>query len=350
MLERLSGALASLFLLSSALAAPAHAAGAARYHVTMLPPSLAASSGGYAINSQGQVAGFDEVGHAALFDGRGGETDLGTLPGGYESVAHGINDSGRVVGASTAAGVGQLPFRWANGTMTVLPLLPGASWPSGAAYAINKYGQIAGSATGADGYAHPVIWKNSTITDLGLTHGSTHAEGRAINVGGHVAGVATVKGGRSHAYFWHDGKAVDLQAGQDDVDADAAGINDHDQIVGRTTVTLSTGASVYEAFVYHKGALTPLGLLQPGDQYSEAAAINDDGVIVGDGGGMRDGRYVRLAFVCVDGRMTELDTLVDDTSAGWVLQTADAINAKGQITGAGVFEGVPIAYIATPVN
>jgi probable HAF family extracellular repeat protein len=58
-----------------------------------------------AINSLGQIAGFSSTSdnsatHAVIWDGKGGIVDLGTLSGGINSYAYGINVQGAVVGSS----------------------------------------------------------------------------------------------------------------------------------------------------------------------------------------------------------------------------------------------------------
>jgi hypothetical protein len=54
------------------------------------------------------------------------------------------------------------------------------------------------------------------------------------------------------------------------------------------------------------------------------------------------------AFLYSGGVMTDLNTLIDPTS-GWVLQTAQAINDSGQITGYGIIGGQTHAFLLTPI-
>ena len=69
-------------------------------------------------------------------------TDLGTLGGNY-SLAHGINNSGQVVGESATANGYYHAFLYSSGTMTDLGTLGGSR--SGA-WCINASGQVVGSA------------------------------------------------------------------------------------------------------------------------------------------------------------------------------------------------------------
>jgi probable HAF family extracellular repeat protein len=74
-------------------------------------------------------------------------TDLGTLPGGDFSVAHGINSRGQVVGWSNTASGGSHAFLWEDGRMTDLGTLPGGEFSQ--ALGINARGQVVGSGTTA---------------------------------------------------------------------------------------------------------------------------------------------------------------------------------------------------------
>ncbi len=46
--------------------------------------------------------------------------------------------------------------------------------------------------------------------------------------------------------------------------------------------------------------------------------------------------------------MVDLNTLIGPAS-GWILNSANAINDLGQITGTGTFDGVNRAFLLTPV-
>ncbi len=46
--------------------------------------------------------------------------------------------------------------------------------------------------------------------------------------------------------------------------------------------------------------------------------------------------------------MIDLNTLIDPAS-GWILTSARDINDAGQITGTGLFDGQPRAFLLTPV-
>ena len=85
-------------------------------------------------------------------------TDLGTLPGGDESEARGINARGQVVGFSETASVATHPFLWEDGRMTDLGNLPGAEFNFSRAFGINSRGQVVGFSNTASGENHAVLW------------------------------------------------------------------------------------------------------------------------------------------------------------------------------------------------
>jgi probable HAF family extracellular repeat protein len=109
-----------------------------------------------AINNNGQVVGqYDNSSyHAFLYSG-GTETDLGTLPGTASSEAHGINDSGQIVGYcfNNVNGAGVAAFIYKNGAMTDLnSLIPvNSDWDLINAEGINNNGQIVGYGTNPSG-------------------------------------------------------------------------------------------------------------------------------------------------------------------------------------------------------
>ena len=136
--------LAVLFLFSVVVG---NAKADTQYTVT----DLGTLPGGYestatGINNNGQVVGYGNgaSGDAFLYSG-GSMTDLGTL-GSQGSFACGVNDLGQVVGSSVTSVGNQLAFIYSDGVMTPLGTLPGNSYPDACAYAINDRGQAVGCA------------------------------------------------------------------------------------------------------------------------------------------------------------------------------------------------------------
>ena len=87
-----------------------------------------------------------------------------------------------------------------------------------------------------------------------------------------------------------------------------------------------------------------LGTLGGSD--SNAYGINDSGEVVGSA----DTGTATHAFVYSDGTMVDLNSLIDP-NAGWVLTDAFAINDGGLIVGDGINpEGKDDAFLLTPVS
>jgi probable HAF family extracellular repeat protein len=82
--------------------------------------------------------------------------DLGTLPGGSESIAFSINPAGQVVGYSTTAGGDSHAVLWDRGAMTDLGTLPGGR--NSVAYGISERGDVVGFSGTADSF-HAALWR-----------------------------------------------------------------------------------------------------------------------------------------------------------------------------------------------
>jgi probable HAF family extracellular repeat protein len=112
-----------------------------------------------AINSAGQVVGYDTtMGRAFFWQSGSTMLDIGTLGGRYCTV-NAINDSGIVVGNSSISTSPEPrhAFAWQFGSvMHDLGTLGGAN---SFAHAINTSGQILGGAEDVNGIMHTVLWE-----------------------------------------------------------------------------------------------------------------------------------------------------------------------------------------------
>ena len=124
----------------------------------------------------------------------------------------------------------------------------------------------------------------------------------------------------------------------------AMGINNLGQVVGQS-LTSSGRAHAFRTAANRpiSAATDDLGTLGGN---ATATGINDFGVVVG---GSETSSGFPLAFVYVNGRMQDLNKLLDASGAGWQLSIATAINNRGQIVGQGAFAGQTMSFLLTPV-
>lgn len=326
------------------------------YHLTDLGTLGGTYSNATGINNAGQVVGYsatigDVAIHATLWSG-GTITDLGTL-GGVYSGASGINDAGQVVGSSSTITASHATL-WSGGAITDLGTLGGAY--SGASD-INNAGQMVGSSyiNGVAGsitindFAHATLWSGTTITDLGTPIGETSSFAHSINDVGQVVGSSeryevngsSITLGVSHAVLWSGGTITELPTlfGSGGIATD---INNAGEVVGN---------SYAYGFTYTRGTLwngiiaTDLGTL--GGMDSNANSINNSGLIVGYSDKSNGAQHATL---WIGGIPTDLNSFLDISGAGWVIQDARAINDAGQIVGFGTNSiGQQHAILLSPV-
>jgi probable HAF family extracellular repeat protein len=317
--------------------------------------------------------------------------DLGTL-GGPNSYFNGappamINNSAVAAGAADTSSACSLPdpfsdgfvypgFKWQNGELINLGLLPGGCWslPNainehgmidpltalpeihadlfyngqvvdmgtlGGAFSlandVNNRGQATGFAenTDPDPFAgwffpgatayHAFIWQNGVMTDLG-TLGGLESYGIIINDSGQVTGLSftsDVAGPTGlppvDPFLWTAGTMIDLGTLGGTFGLGNS-VNNRGQVVGFSDLA---GDLANHAFIWQRGALTDIGTL--GGDNSSANWINERGEVVGTAD-LADGSH--HAFVWSNGRMTDLGTIGGDPCSNGFY-----INSKGQAIG-----------------
>lgn len=193
------------------------------------------------INEQGEISGFwwfadrkVRAGEACVGPGAGraflwrrGFFD--GLPARHRAVAHGINDSGLVVGGDL------VPLWWSDaGNHGGWGTLPGRY------YGVNRRGIAVGEVfapafgrtASGDPIAHAVRWEKGKTRDLG-TLGGTTSSASAVNDRGQVVGVSSLKhDARRHAFLWESGRMDDLGTLPGDRSSAATGIDSRGRVVG----------------------------------------------------------------------------------------------------------------------
>lgn len=317
------------------------------------------------INAGGLVAGFAENGeidplisgfpetHAVLWN-NGGIVDLGTLAGGYESIASAVNSKGQVAGwaqntipdSNSMACPGfctteTRAFLWQNGMIQDLGTLQGGT--DAMALLINDLGQVVGNSytkskpsaycakpqigfpltTGA------FIWQEGKMKDLG-NFGGTCTLASALNNLGQVVGLSTLKDDvAQHPFLWDGERLKDLGTFGGSL-GNAIAISDTGKVAGWASVS---GDQAQHAFLWEQGAMTDLGILPdtlPDLVNSFAVDVNSSGQIIGF---LADSQLANFrAFVWQKGLMYDLDALI--ASSGLQLGSEVAnINDLGEIAG-----------------
>jgi probable HAF family extracellular repeat protein len=305
--------------IAAALCACAGAVGAQTYSFSLLPPSGDVTGGrfdsGSGINNGGNVVGTVGVTHqywGQLWPSATSTpvTLSSSLCCTYTFThANDINNAGWIVGEDTYRAA-----LWVNNTATFLPAL---SEGQSTAHGINDAGQAVGYSSPLPGTTRATLWSGGQAIDLG-TLGGNSSQAQDINNSGTVAGASQRAGdGAMHATLWHNGAPTALST-PDDAPSVAYDINDLGQAVG---------SSSSRAALWNAGSLTYLSSFN-----SSAHGINELGQVVG----MTEQEPEDFrATLWNGGSGVDLNSFLSQSARdeGWVLQTANAINNLGWITG-----------------
>jgi probable HAF family extracellular repeat protein len=246
--------------------------------------------------------GFPEIRAVLWRDGH--IIDLGTLDGGYESVAHAVNSKGQVVGLS-------------------LNTIPDANSIIGSFYGIGFQ------------QTRAFLWQNGVMQDLGTLGTGTNAVALLINESGQVAGDSYTSTDPSPScnyrgnvfplttggFLWEKGKMTDL-GGLGGTCTLVSGLNNRGQVIGFSNLA---GDEVFHAFRWDRAAqphLRDLGTL--GGSLSTARAMNDAGDAVGDS--TVSGDQVTHATLWGRHSMTDLGAVgTDQCSTGYSVNSSDQV-------------------------
>ena len=298
------------------------------------------------LNDSGHTAGSgfpagDNCPHAVL-DG----TDIGALPDGSDSIGYSINAAGQVAGKSRVDASNAHAIVFDSTGLHDLGLLPplvttGPNQQS-EAFGINASGQVAGISAGRNtggGFVHGFLYDSvHGMTDLGTLSGrpADLSQAFGLNDAGQVVGLSeTADSAALHAFVYDSLHGmVDLGALPGSVYSQAAAINAAGTVVGQSVVAGQTHAFMYDGV----HGMSDLGFL-PGGTFAEATALNVSGAVVGTGdvsGGAPHG----FLYDSVHG-LQDLGTL-----PGGVFSAANGINAAGVIVGTGgTASGQPHAVV-----
>ena len=353
-----------------------HAAAAQKYKVTDLG-TLGGQSFGMDIGQSGKVTGDSYIAcsecalsHAFLYR-NGIMLDLGTLPGGSFSSGFGISEGERregerrkellVTGSSNfesctfdnCSPIHAVLFK--NGNVIDLGTLPGGTDSQG--YAVNREGDVTGWADDGQNQ-HPFLYTNGQMQDLGTLPGGVEGFGMDLTEGEsrdrdtrwanhrdreqrvQVTGFSSTAAGFEHAFLYRNGKMHDLGTLPGGSSSAGYAINQDGLVTGYSSA--SDGNA--HAILYSHGVMHDLGTL-PGRTESFGDDINRFGQIVG----FSRAGFDSHAFLYSHGAMQDLNDLISPTS-GWILEFANAINDRGQITGTGNHNGEEHAFRLNPIS
>lgn len=220
------------------------------------------------------------------------------------ATGYAINGSGTVAGWAQNPSGGQQAFVSTANGMQPLSAGPYESY----AYGINNAGTVVGTSYDSNGQSHGTIWSASGATDLGS---GTYA--MAINNSGEVVG------GNGSAFTVINGQIESLGAAPGVNWSAAYAINNVGMVVGDGQL----GNGTFRGIVWNpNGSITVLGTF--GGSGSQATGVNDSGEVVGFAS-LSDG--YQNAFAEIGGSMIDLGTLGGGSSFAY------GVNGSGEIVG-----------------
>jgi probable HAF family extracellular repeat protein len=277
-------------------------------------------------------------------------TDLGTLPGGTESLGIFTNDDDQVVGFSDNgipdafslfppfAATQIHTFLWQKGTMQDIGTLGGPDAVPGIDCGIAPPNQVIGasytSSTPNDSTGiptlDPFLWNHGVMTDLG-TLGGTIGNAQCINRRGQIIGNSDLEGdATTHAFLWQNGVMSDLGTLGGDYSF-AFWLNDAGEVAGEAALPDQS----HHPVIWEEGRIRDLGTVE-NDPCGLALGLNARGQVVG---GTSDCANFLHAFLWEHGGpIRDLNTLIP-AGSGFQLTFALDINDRGEILAKALPEG-----------
>lgn len=324
------------------------------YSVKELPPVAGyVQSEATAINERGDVVGNS---HPATINWNGMATRwvagrpsaLGINKAARDfqySSARSINRTGLVVGESDDGRPNAVVFNKSGGTF----LTKGAN--NSYALFVNDAGLIYGyMLKGFDGTFMPVIWSpipkkagQYNYAELKFID-STGAYGEANMMAANNVGQSVGYGIDSQwgqvPVVWEAGAVVGTPLPADPyVAVDPVGLNDLGMIVGQTgTSDGHTHPIMWNVKPNYEVVHLPLF---DGEVSGGAVGINNHNVVIG--------YHHDLPAVWIDGQIQDVNSSLNSTGTGWIIEKVNDINDSGVMVGSGFKNGVRRAVMLTPV-
>jgi probable HAF family extracellular repeat protein len=321
--------------------------GAARYTIINLGfvPSKPesgddnASSGASSINNLGQIAGVDahDWGQNVFVWEDNVLKELAGIPAGSLPGASDINNFGQIVGSYITDSAHCFIYSPSGG----LNDIGGDGDPLCTPYTISDSGQIVGTSgfagiagTNAIAWSHGFYWDATNHFQwLSNFYNATD-----INSSGQIIGTSS----NYIALLW-DRVHPQVSIGKFAADHISWGhaINDKGVVVAFSGKTNKTTGTAYTPFLWSNGVMTALAPAVI--SYNLNARINNKGQVIWSWtSGTGD-----QAFLWQNGAATNVSSLIDPSS-GWVIRSAAAINDQGCIVGSGIYNGLYRGYVMIP--
>jgi probable HAF family extracellular repeat protein len=323
---------------------------------------------GNGITDSGRIVGSKNFGgadrHGAFWPNiQRPPIDLGTLPGFIGSRGLGINPRGQMVGAVYPLSSAR-PLFWASSQSAPmeLPGLPVGLF--GLASGINPRGQIVGVFFSGDfSVQRSVFWPNSNAAAIYLPELGNKLPingALSINARGNILGAGCdADFVECHAVFWASSSSTPVALASPGGEfiytgialssegTVAPGLNNTGSMVG---YAYNADFSALRA-VFWASSSSPSAILSTTGEFSNGAAegINDKGQIVGTVFNSDFSDTHAFMWPSSTSPGIDLNTVIPPDS-GWELGVARAVNNRGEITGAGIFNGAFHAYALIPVH
>jgi uncharacterized membrane protein len=258
-----------------------------------------------------------------------------------------VNNAGTVVGRYLNGTGGERGGMWlSDGSLTDLGELVGCADPAGAyPRAINKAGDIGLQVDcDIDGVAvrGGVLLRGGVRTILPtLEGGPTYAN--AMNGLGQFTGSSEVRLDNGdtvqQAFIWKEGEGI-RPLGRRGLESYGYAINDKGHVIGMKGTIPN-----WQPFLYKGAGLLDLPKCPDDRSFWPVAIANDDSIV----GRIQWSGLPAQTGLIQNGECQLLQSLLDESGAGWTDLVAEDMNNQGVIVGSGRYQGFARSFIAKPI-